>query len=517
MATTAAIYARLSVDRDGTKVGIDTQLEDSRRLARERGWNVVDEYIDRNLTAADRLVTRPEYERLVDDFASGRYSALICWDLDRLTRQPRQLEDWIDAADDKNFVIVTANGEADLGTDAGRLFARIKASVAKSEAERASARQKRNKQHRRENGQFHGGQAPFGYRVVDKTLIPAPAEVELIHEAARRLLEAREPLHSIVVDWNSPGKPGGTDPKHTTRSGKHWRQSNLRAILRNRSLLGETKAGVVGWEPVIDQRTFDRLQALFDDPARKVTHSPGVKGGKYSMGGGLSVCGRCGKPLITHTKSRDGQKQPSLSCLSRVNGPDPSHPKVLRRRGSVERWEDSGRLSIDHGHLETYVFARVIARLENTARWHERMGEQDPEVNARIDALESERTALRDQRERAGKAFVLGVMSERDAQREVERVDGELTRIDARIDELLRRPALAAALKNGLDWQTWTPGQRRAFLRLVIDRVVVNDWPEGVSRSVLRLRNETPDAHAHRQHDYFQSVLAQRVQIEWLA
>jgi hypothetical protein len=41
----------------------------------------------------------------------------VCWDLDRLTRQPRQLEDWIDAATDNGLKLTTANGEADLATD----------------------------------------------------------------------------------------------------------------------------------------------------------------------------------------------------------------------------------------------------------------------------------------------------------------------------------------------------------------------------------------------------------------
>ena len=59
-----------------------------------------------------------------------------------MTRQPRQLEDWIERAEERGLVITTANGEADLSTDGGRMYARIKASVARSEVERKSARQK---------------------------------------------------------------------------------------------------------------------------------------------------------------------------------------------------------------------------------------------------------------------------------------------------------------------------------------------------------------------------------------
>lgn len=102
---------------------------------------------------------------MVADFRAGRWDALVCWDLDRLTRQPRQLEDWIDLAEERGLRIVTANGEADLGTDAGRLFARVKAAVARSEVERKSARQSAAQAQRAAQGRAPKGVRPLGYTV----------------------------------------------------------------------------------------------------------------------------------------------------------------------------------------------------------------------------------------------------------------------------------------------------------------------------------------------------------------
>ncbi|WP_166790756.1 recombinase family protein [Cryobacterium mannosilyticum] len=522
----AAIYARLSVDRDGKKVGIDTQLEDSRKLAKERDWIVVDEYIDRNLTAGDKLVHRPQYERLVRDFAAGKYASVICWDLDRLTRQPRQLEDWIDAAESKSVIVVTANGEADLGTDGGRLYARVKVAVAKGETERASARQKRSKQARRESGQWHGGPAPYGYHAEGGTLVAEPGEVQLIKEAARRLLDDREAMASIVKDWNSSTVPGGPEPKHRSRKGNHWRQPNLRSILMNRAMLGETKAGVKGWDAILDQRTFDRLQTLLTDPSRKVTHSPGVKGGKYAMTGGLTVCGHCGKPLVSSQKRRSKDYvQISIGCLNRVHGADPKHHvqklrEVTRNGEKVKVWQDTGRVAIDHRALEQYVWREVIARLEATPRWDQRMSEKDPRVNDRIDAFETERSALRDQRGRVKRAFVAGIIeSEAEAKREMDRIDDELDGIEREIDRLVVRPVMDEAFKNigGLaaTWPTWAPGRRRAALRGFIDRVIINDRPKGVSPALPRTRGESDESLQERQREHMLDIVKQRVQIVW--
>lgn len=509
MGTSVAIYARLSVDRDGTKVGIDTQLEDSRKLAHERGWTIVAEYVDRNLTAADKLVKRPEYDRLVADFQMGRYSNLVCWDLDRLTRQPRQLEDWIDAAEDRGLRIVTANGEADLGTDGGRMYARIKAAVAKGETERASARQKRNKQRRRENGQWHGGTPPYGYQAKAGRLVPDPAEVARIHEVARRMLDDRESMHSIVTDWNNQG--------FQTRKGNHWRQANLRSIMLNRSMLGETMPGVVGWEPIIDQRTFDRMHALLLDPSRKVIHSPGVKGGKYAMGGGLTVCGACLKPLITHVRIENGAKTPTIACLARVHGPSEKHPRALRTRGGVERWEDTGRVSIVHDILEEVVWEELIARLRETPRFIQRMSEQDPETDDRLDALEHERRDLRAQKERAQKAYVLGIMDERDSVAEVQRIDALLDALGRKYDSLLRLPISLADFnpERGIDWQSWTPGRRRAALKGFIKRIEVGPYPEGMRRTRRRLKNETEQQYLDAKHEIVKESTASRIRIVW--
>jgi len=49
----AAIYARISYDPDARAVGVDRQREDCLRLAASRGWTVVAEYIDNNVSASN--------------------------------------------------------------------------------------------------------------------------------------------------------------------------------------------------------------------------------------------------------------------------------------------------------------------------------------------------------------------------------------------------------------------------------------------------------------------------------
>ena len=122
----AAMYLRVSLDATGEHLAVDRQRADCLRIIRERGWTLTQEYVDNSVSASKRTVRRPSYDRMVQDYDAGLFDALVCWDLDRLTRQPRQLEDWIERAEERGLVITTANGEADLSTDGGRMYARIK-------------------------------------------------------------------------------------------------------------------------------------------------------------------------------------------------------------------------------------------------------------------------------------------------------------------------------------------------------------------------------------------------------
>jgi DNA invertase Pin-like site-specific DNA recombinase len=47
----AGIYARISDDREQTQLGVNRQVADCEQRAEERGWEVVECYIDNDLSA----------------------------------------------------------------------------------------------------------------------------------------------------------------------------------------------------------------------------------------------------------------------------------------------------------------------------------------------------------------------------------------------------------------------------------------------------------------------------------
>lgn len=59
----AAIYLRISLDRENTRLGVDRHQEDAQALVKARGWELVDVYEDNDTTGSGRK-KRPEFERL---------------------------------------------------------------------------------------------------------------------------------------------------------------------------------------------------------------------------------------------------------------------------------------------------------------------------------------------------------------------------------------------------------------------------------------------------------------------
>ncbi|MFE3770668.1 recombinase family protein [Streptomyces sp. NPDC059122] len=105
-------YLRISSDRFGLETGVDRQLEDSEDSRTRLGWGPFAKIYRENDTSAckkrkitrldgtiDWVVLRPEFRQLLADLALGVIDGVIFYDLDRLVRQPRDLEDLIDIVD----------------------------------------------------------------------------------------------------------------------------------------------------------------------------------------------------------------------------------------------------------------------------------------------------------------------------------------------------------------------------------------------------------------------------------
>ena len=151
--------------RDGH--GVANQMAKLEQKARERGWTVLYRLSDNDIgvtrrTRPSRASTGPgtRGDAAVDARA---VDAVLCFKWDRFIREPLDLEYLIPRFDKAGVRFAEVNGNIDLGTDSGRLAARILIAVAKAEQERKAERQKLANEQAAINGKrFLGGPRPFG-------------------------------------------------------------------------------------------------------------------------------------------------------------------------------------------------------------------------------------------------------------------------------------------------------------------------------------------------------------------
>jgi site-specific DNA recombinase len=342
-AVRAAIYLRVSLDREMDGLAIDRQRDDCLRITADRGWIVVGTYVDQSRSATDKTKRRPDYDRMVADYLTGSFDAIICWDLDRLTRQPRQLEEWIDAAEARGLRLVTANGEADLTTDGGRMYARVKAAVARGEVERSAARRSAAELQRARRGRAPKGTRLLGYSTSGDVIEEEAAAVRELFRlcalcdgpsmasmAAALSGESGEgavttlprlPKRSrvLAIERNEKRLAAGLEPADVPDDGP-WALSTVLGVLRNPRYAGySVYAGGAGragartsssdwivrdedgnpiwgeWEPLVDEDTWNAVQERLDHQSIAARPEPAVRY-RY-LGSGIYRCGHCGRPV----------------------------------------------------------------------------------------------------------------------------------------------------------------------------------------------------------------------------
>jgi len=302
----AAIYARISSDQDGTTLGVQRQLEDCRRLAEGLGWPVAREYVDNDLSAYTGK-RRPEYDRLLADLADGSRDAVLIYHVDRLTRRPIELEQFLDVltAAKVRHVRFVSGGDLDVGNGDGLMVLRMLLAVAANESATKSRRVKRKLLQNAEAGLPHGGrQRPFGYQ-EDKLTI-REEEAAVIGVLVGRYL-AGESVRSLTAWLDQEQVP--------PVNGGRWRTTTVRALLASGRIAGlrEHQGQVIGhavWPGIIDERTRARVLSRLAEHTVSGRRSPR----RYLLSGMLH-CGRCGHHLYSAARERTRR----YVCLS---GPD---------------------------------------------------------------------------------------------------------------------------------------------------------------------------------------------------
>lgn len=336
--TRAVTYCRISQDYLGTEAGVTRQRKDTDAIVAANGWTVVERIVDNDRSASKFARRKREgWERLMHLVESGEVDAVVAYDLDRLTRQPKELERLLDAAEN-GLQVRTATGALNLADGGGIFVARTLCGVAAMEVDRMSARQKAKQRHDAAAGKPHWTRRPYGYS-FDGQLVPA--EADWVRTWVGWLLDDGMSTSAIARRMNELGE------RTATGMVGMWQGQAVRGILASPRIaaLREYHGDIVGaaaWPAIVseDERTLI-LAAL------QARSKGSVGPGRVAMLSGLVRCDSCNLTMqrsMTTVRSRKYQhwrcvKQPGRAgCNMTINAAEVERivsDFVLEALGSV--------------------------------------------------------------------------------------------------------------------------------------------------------------------------------------
>jgi DNA invertase Pin-like site-specific DNA recombinase len=431
--TRTAIYARISKDDRDDHLGVDRQERLCRDLAERVGLDVVMVLADNDASAYDRK-PRPGFEALVEALKNGDVDAVCVYHVDRLYRRTTDLERLVTVVEATGTTVHTvAAGNVDLATASGRMIARMLGATAQHEVERLSERLKAKMDELAAAGKPPGGRPPYGYGpgyAVNRE------EAKTVRLIARRVLEGQS-LLSIARELDGLG--------HTTREGRSWHHSTVRAVVVNPAVAGlrvhrREIAGTGSWKPVLERPTWEQVRAVLADPARK-RRQPAHR---YLLTRLVEGC--AGDPM--------------------VGRPDRGAGGRTDRRTYATRSPAKQSLAIDAEELESAVIEMMLTALDGSVlpSAAPRAAETD------VSAIESEMAELATARGE-GKITMAEWLTARAPLQErldVARDAARRTKRPPTIARLIDEPGAVRRAWSRLDFAT-----RRSIIETLIDKVIV--------------------------------------------
>ncbi len=239
----AAIYARVSSERQRQDETIQSQTTGLRELAAERGLLLADELVFEDEGFSGATLQRPALERLRDRAAEGAFELLLCHSPDRLARRYAYQVLLLEELGRAGVEVCFAKEGERSGSPEDELLRQFQGMIAEYERAQIAERTRRGKVHRaRQGSQAVLSGAPLGYRYVRKSehtdayYAIAEPQAQVVREVFDRYTEAGESIAQIARSLTEQGT--------TTATGKaHWDRSTVWGMLRNPAYRGEAAYG----------------------------------------------------------------------------------------------------------------------------------------------------------------------------------------------------------------------------------------------------------------------------------
>lgn len=466
----AAIYVRVSTQEQAAHGYSIGEQED--RLSKYAGamqYDIVNVYKDEGFSGG--TLDRPAMKQLINDIRAHKIDIVLIYKLDRLSRNVKNVLELVELFGEYGVTLFSLTENIDLSSPFGRAALKMSATFSELERDTITERMMLGKIAKAKSGKFSwSGNIPFGYRYDKATRHSEidPHEAEIVRRIFALYLDGysfRSIYLMIIKEY--------PEERLLNLKGGHSFIADVieRPLYAGYFMFNEKMYKAVNVEPIISYDTWIHANALRQSKPKKVTHSP------YLLTG-LLYCGKCGTRYSGKCSwvYQNGVKYSSYSygCTARIR-----YDKIFH----------------DHRCDNKIILARELDnRIGNLIKNLDFTEADISPLNINIERLEKENNKLNQQRDKLLSVFMENII-DRDTYvlRDKMFVD-KIAENNALIEEEASRPKTDKKItvpflkKQTKNWDTLPLPEKQQLLRLLIDKIIVNDNDITVKWRI-RLRN----------------------------
>ncbi len=471
----AVAYIRVSSVEQIDGHSLDAQERLFRELCANKGWEAISVYRDEGKSAHnDAIAKRPAFKDLLEDARKGLFDTVVVHTLDRWSRNLRVTIETLSTLARYQVGLISITENIDWSNPEGRLFTQMLGAFSEYYSG-ALANHVRKGQSQRAREGLHTGGIPFGYescwRKDNGTRVLVCSEE---HPGGLHVQTGEGKVVARLFEWYSSGiarladlatwlNDSGfrTRNMHRTLEGpqdekakpRYFTTSSVRTILHNPFYSGFVKHNDEQFpglhESLISKSTFDRVQLLMrKNSGRSETLNPRPE--RQYLLKGLIRCAYCGLPMWSQTY---------------YNG-NRYYREHKNSRSTMQCPAGGGSITCD---IADEQVSKLIQAIVLDTDWIDQVmaliGIQDEQ-----EKVSEQRRNLEERKRRLGKAFVEGMYSDTDYEREKHYIDMELeTLVVPQADETVKAGELIENLPEL--WEEANMEERRKLLLAMLDAV----------------------------------------------
>jgi site-specific DNA recombinase len=375
----AAIYARKSIETDKGE-SIDNQIQLCKEVGIKAGVTEFIVYKDEGFSGKN--TNRPRFKQMMNDARNKKFSMLICYRLDRISRNVADFSSTLELLQNHGIDFVSIKESFDTSTPMGRAMVYIASVFAQLERETIAERVKDNMLELSKTGRWLGGTPPLGFKSepidyksdTDKNkkmykLVVVPEEIEVVKLIYNLYLEKKgfPSVANYLCSHCYKGKNGGEfsratveqiikNPVYTFADKAVYDYFNERnctlcgnfngehgVITYNKREKGKKAYAMTEWiiavgkhPGIIPSDLWIKCQNITKENTKKT--SPRASSGNKFLLSGLLICGHCGSSMSSW--SRNNPKSEKYERYYRCNLKNRAANRCSSKLLNADRAED---------------------------------------------------------------------------------------------------------------------------------------------------------------------------------